>query len=522
MAFTIDEHQVWPDAAGKPVVAGKVFFGTQNDDPTLGYPEAPVNLLTIYSDRDLKIPMANPQTIGSNGRTANKVYVAERYSLAVWDANDVQKYINLDNGEGDGVGVTKLSNVQGTNTITAEASPTITTYADGELYSFTLVATITGAVTLNIDNVGAKSVVKYHDLPLVENDIEINQKIVVSYNETDDTFELISNTAAVDTRTNVHNLLIGSDLTRNPWQRGTSTTVTVNDTYFADRHAITFSGGTANITAEKVALGTPQKLFGVWCTDALKITVNSGTATSVKLVQRIEDVTSFENSAGILSVAIQGSANVTVPVNFRQDFGTTGSPSGDVDTAGTDLTVTTSMQELSSTVTIPAVTGKTIGDDGLETSFLAVEYDLSNVADAESITIPIHQFQKGTIATDFDFKTSEQTLTDCQNTWRKSYSQGIDPGTITDDGAMVSEPAYTTNIKPYIIYQFKTMRTTPTMAWYSNVTGDIDKLRLSSGSDVSPTTVSTSDSLALVRTAASTATGDRMSAHYTADANQYE
>jgi len=98
MTAVLDEHTHWPDEGGKPFVAGKVFFGTQNTDPTVGYPAAPVNLITIYSDRALTVPIVNPQTIDSQGRTTNKIYVPDKYSIAQWDSDDVQKYINLDAG----------------------------------------------------------------------------------------------------------------------------------------------------------------------------------------------------------------------------------------------------------------------------------------------------------------------------------------------------------------------------------------------------------------------------------------
>ena len=98
MASLLQEHPSFQGVDGKPLVGGKVFIGTQNQDPTAGYPDAPVNLITIYAERALTTPIANPQTIDSYGRSTNKIWIPEEYSMVVWDANDVQTYINLDVG----------------------------------------------------------------------------------------------------------------------------------------------------------------------------------------------------------------------------------------------------------------------------------------------------------------------------------------------------------------------------------------------------------------------------------------
>jgi len=187
MASVIDEHQVWEGTNGKPIVNGSIFIGVQNQDPIL-------NPITIYSDRDLTVTIANPQTTDSFGRSTNKIWIPGKYSIIVQDSASVQKYSELDAGESPATGITNLTNVAGANTITADASPTITLLVDKEIYPFTAIGTNTGAVTLAIDLVAAKAVLKYHDQPLIAGDIEINQAVSVMYNGTDDTFELISST----------------------------------------------------------------------------------------------------------------------------------------------------------------------------------------------------------------------------------------------------------------------------------------------------------------------------------------
>ncbi|MCK5616424.1 hypothetical protein KAR91_81935, partial [Candidatus Pacearchaeota archaeon] len=91
MASFIDENTQFVDTNGKPLVDGSLYVGENSFDPIL-------NPITIYSDRELTIVLANPQTLDSSGRSTNKIWIPGRYSFRVDDENDVQKLIDLDAG----------------------------------------------------------------------------------------------------------------------------------------------------------------------------------------------------------------------------------------------------------------------------------------------------------------------------------------------------------------------------------------------------------------------------------------
>ncbi len=93
MGATLTEHQQFVDSGGRPVVGGFVYYGIRGSDPV---PEE--NHIAIFSDRDLSVPLANPQPTDANGRTNNKVWLAGSYSLKLEDKNNAQLYENLDNG----------------------------------------------------------------------------------------------------------------------------------------------------------------------------------------------------------------------------------------------------------------------------------------------------------------------------------------------------------------------------------------------------------------------------------------
>lgn len=186
MPSVIDEHtQFLDESTGIPIVNGKVYIGLQNNDPK-------ANLITIYSDRDLSIVLANPQPTDSAGRTVNKIWVPGKYSVQADDSNDVQKYQELDNGELTQTGITRLTNVQGTDSISADGVPAVTVLVDQQQYVFRAANAPTGAVTLQIDTTPAKAIKKRNNIDIVADDWDAGQIVTVVFDETDDVYEMTS------------------------------------------------------------------------------------------------------------------------------------------------------------------------------------------------------------------------------------------------------------------------------------------------------------------------------------------
>jgi len=186
MPARIDERTQFVDASGAPIVNGSIYIGLQNADPV-------ANPITIYSDRALTIPLANPQLTDANGRSVNKIWIPGDYSIQINDSLGVQQEQDLDAGVTvENTGVTPLSNTAGTDTITAEGTPTIIAYVDGQIYTFQAANLNTGAVTLNIDGVGAKAITKNLVTALVAGDIQANSEIAVIWNANQDIFEWIN------------------------------------------------------------------------------------------------------------------------------------------------------------------------------------------------------------------------------------------------------------------------------------------------------------------------------------------
>lgn len=177
MASFIDENTQFEGVDGKPLVNGKIYIGVQGQDPVL-------NPTNIFSDRALTIALANPQTLNSLGRSTNKIWIPGKYSLRVEDSAAVLHLVELDQGETQAVGTTKLSNVQGVDAITSLANPTITAYVDLQQYVFTAVGSNTVAVTMSIDGLVAKSI----DGTSAAGTFSVDQLVSIYFNAATDSF----------------------------------------------------------------------------------------------------------------------------------------------------------------------------------------------------------------------------------------------------------------------------------------------------------------------------------------------
>jgi hypothetical protein len=89
-----------------------------------------------------------------------------------------------------------LITVAGTDTITGTVSPSLTAYTAGQIFSFVVGTTNTGAVTLNIDGLGAKAVTRTGAIALVAGGMVTGQVALVEYDGT--RFQLLDPNAFTD------------------------------------------------------------------------------------------------------------------------------------------------------------------------------------------------------------------------------------------------------------------------------------------------------------------------------------
>jgi hypothetical protein len=135
--------------------------------------------MSIY---DWSTTAASNATVGSiswaEGQAPSTVNDSARAEMA-----DVAAWRDL-------LGGAKVST--GTDTIALTSGLSLSAYAQGMMFAFEAGGTNTGAVTLNVDAVGAKAIKKYHDVALAAGDIEAGGIYLVAYEASNDEFQLLS------------------------------------------------------------------------------------------------------------------------------------------------------------------------------------------------------------------------------------------------------------------------------------------------------------------------------------------
>lgn len=167
------------------------------------------------------------------------------------------------------------SSATGNDTYTCTMTPTLTAYTTGMVITLNAGTANTGAATLNIDSLGAKSILKRDGSALVDSDIPANKPILIAYDGTQ--FVLVGAAASGDYSAGTGLSLVGSEFsantavleTRANAQAGASTycaSATGNDTYtctmtptltaYTAGSIITLNADTANTGAATLNIDT--------------------------------------------------------------------------------------------------------------------------------------------------------------------------------------------------------------------------------------------------------------------------
>jgi hypothetical protein len=209
------------------------------------------------------------------------------------------------------------------------------------------------------------------------------------------------------------------------WQRGTSQTS--SDYGSVDRWGLTHA------TSSKTA---SQQSFANGQTDVpgnpkyyLRHVITSSSGGYVLASQPIEGSETLSGKTVTLSFYAKADSNKNLATEFQQYFGSGGSASSQITGIGvTTHNLTTSWQKFTATITIPSISGKTIGTDGND--YLAFNFwfeagssfnSRTNSLGNQSGTFDIAQVQveEGTVATPFEHRPIGVELGLCQRYYYK-------------------------------------------------------------------------------------------------------
>ena len=166
------------NSAGQPVVSGTVISSTAFNALTADLGTGLTTALTKdgQTTPTANIPMGTYKITGLGAGTV---------------ATDAVRLGQLQN-----FSTSTLITVAGTDTITGTVSPSLTAYTAGQIFSFVVGTTNTGAVTLNIDGLGAKAVTRTGAIALVAGGMVTGQVALVEYDGT--RFQLLDPNAFTD------------------------------------------------------------------------------------------------------------------------------------------------------------------------------------------------------------------------------------------------------------------------------------------------------------------------------------
>jgi hypothetical protein len=159
------------NTAGQPVVTGTTITSTAFNLLTADLASGLTTALTKdgQTTPTANIPMGTYKITGLGAGSA---------------ATDAAQYGQLQ------AGATTIATVTGTDTLTGSLTPAIAAYATGNLFSFVAANTNTGAVTINLNSLGAKSITKQGSTALAAGDITSGQIYLIEYDGT--RFQLVN------------------------------------------------------------------------------------------------------------------------------------------------------------------------------------------------------------------------------------------------------------------------------------------------------------------------------------------
>ena len=173
------------NTTGQPVVAGTVISSTAFNALTSDLATGLSTAITKDGQTTVtaNIPLAGFKITGLGAATVG---------------TDAVQYAQIQSN------TDKLVTVSGTDTLTGSVTPALTAYAAGNLFSFVVANTNTGAVTINIDGVGSKSITRTGSTALVAGDMVAGQVVLIEYDGT--RFQLLNGNSFT-------NLLVSGTLT---------------------------------------------------------------------------------------------------------------------------------------------------------------------------------------------------------------------------------------------------------------------------------------------------------------------
>jgi hypothetical protein len=319
------------------------------------------------------------------------------------------------------------------------------------------------------------------------------------------------------------------------WQRGTSQTS--NGYGSDDRWNNGHGGSTKTHSRQTFTVGQTDVPGNPKYFSRTVVTSSAGAGNYALKAQPIEGVQTFAGETVTVSFYAKANAAKNIAIEFYQGFGSGGSPSSAVSGIGvTTIALTTLWQRFTATISIPSISGKTIGSNGDDALLLHFWFEAgssfnsrTNSLGQQSGTFDFSgiQVEPGSVATPFERRPPQAELALCQRYYCKSFLPGTTPAQNAGRTAAVEFPASVATgglaICPPLRFPVS-MRAVPTITTYSPSAASAQIRNASRGENTSSIGGLSGDGVSVLGfspnclASASQQVGDTMSYHFTADA----
>jgi hypothetical protein len=206
------------------------------------------------------------------------------------------------------------------------------------------------------------------------------------------------------------NLIINGDFS--VWQRGAGT-FSADGEYTSDRWKLYESGGTATVDQQEFTAGSSDTPNNSRYYLDLDVTTGNDYC---RIGQPIEDVRRLAGKEVTISFRAKGTnpGGGVIYLTGLQFFGSGGSPSSNVLQDIDTFTLTSSWQVFTSTFTVPAITGKTLGTNNDSWYDLSIGQGPDTSTDAWDMQISDVQLEFGDTATEFEHVSPADQLARCK------------------------------------------------------------------------------------------------------------
>ena len=206
------------------------------------------------------------------------------------------------------------------------------------------------------------------------------------------------------------------------WQRGTSQTAAGYGS--ADRWTVGLVGSGVTFNQQTFTLGQTAVPDNPVYYSKASVGSIAGAGNYALIEQRIEGVQTFAGTTATLSFWAKADSAKNMAVEFKQNFGTGGSPSTQVTSINvTTIALTTAWTKYFFNVTVPSITGKTLGSGGNDSLGLIFWLEAGSTYNARTnslgqqggvFEISHVQLEAGEIASPFEYRSVGQELALCQ------------------------------------------------------------------------------------------------------------